>query len=234
MTQRCVLIILAIAFLLPNPSWSLSIRVLPGGIPVGSPEQLIKEGLLLGSTQHLRQAWKEYAHAVQLDPKFLEGYLQLGRLYFHLSLLQATGEQDYLDALSYARRALELAPGNGEAHRVMAMVLSGRGEFLEAMDEVTLAFSLNPSSEFVLCDMAAIHMAMHQPQKTVELLEGKGLRNGWSYFILSLAWLQKGERGRALINLKKAERLGFTGYWTDLVESVIQKRSNATLPYQNR
>lgn len=221
----------ALLFLLIPAAWGLSIRVLPGGIPVASPEQLIAEGIRLGSSQLLRQAWSEYEKAVHLEPKLIEGYLQLGRIYFQLSLLSAVGGDDFQRAKSYAEKALILSPKSAESHRAMAMVLSGKGSYLNAMDELRLALTLNPGNEYILSDMAIIHLALRQPDKAVEILEGRSLKSGWSYYVLALAWLQQGQKGRALLNFKKAEKVGFSGYWLDLAFDALKRDLPISLPF---
>jgi len=183
---------------------------------MGSADQLMAEGIRLGSSQILRQAWEAYEKALVLNPEFLDGYFKLGRIYFHLSLLGSAAEEDFQKAQRFADLVLKKAPMNPEAHRLMGEVLSGKGAYLDAMQELKLALNMNPGNEFILCDMASIHLALHQPEETISLLEGKSLRDGWSLYILGLAWLQKGEKGRALINFKKAQKRGFSGYWLNL------------------
>ena len=210
---------------------ALSIRVLPGGIPIGSADQMIAEGTRLGSTQLLRQAWDAYEKAVKMDPKMLNGYLQLGRIYFQLSLLHAANADDFNKAKSYIDKAMAMAPDNQDVHHTMGMVLSGKGEYLDALDELKLALSFNPGNEYVICDLASIHLALRQPDKTIHMLEGKSLKNGWSYFVLAMAWLQKQQKGHALLNLKKAEKIGFSGYWLDLAMDAVKRDISVSIPF---
>jgi len=198
-----------------QPSMAVSVRVLQGGIPIAEPQQLVEEGLRLGNEQMLRQAWDVYEKAIQLDPGTTDGYRQLGRVYFNLSLIGAAKDDDYVRASEYARLLGSRDPGSADAHHLMGVVLSGKGAYLDALDELRLALSLKPANELILCDIASIHLALHQPEETIRMLEGKTLHRGWSYYILSMAWLQKGERGRAWLNLLKARKHGFSGYWVD-------------------
>ncbi len=216
MSNRIFLATWLLIFSLVGVASAVSIRVLPGGIPLGSAEQLMREGIRLGSSQLLRQAWDAYEKAVALDPEYLEGYLHLGRIYFHLSLLGNATAEESRKAQYFADILLEKAPEVADAHRLMGMVLSGKGAYLDALQELQLALHLNPGNEFVICDMASIHLALKQPDQTISLLEGRSLRDGWSYYILGMAWLQKGEKGRAMINFKKSRALGFSGYWLDM------------------
>jgi hypothetical protein len=64
-------------------------------------------------------------------------------------------------------------------------------------------------------DLAALHVTLHQPERTIELLEGYNHKNGWAYVVLALAWIQKQQHGKAILNLFKARKLGYSGYWID-------------------
>lgn len=211
------------------PSEAVSVRVLQGGIPMGDAQQLVEEGLRLGNEQMLRQAWEAYEKAVHLDPDANDGYRQLGRVYFYLSLIGAANNDDFIRASEYARLLDSKDPGSADAHHLMGVVLSGKGAFLDALDELRLALSLKPANELILCDIASIHLALHQPEETIRILEGKSIRRGWSYYILAMAWLQKGERGRAWLNLLKARKQGFSGYWVDTTLEMLMRdiRMNA-------
>lgn len=225
MSMRCKVLGILVCGLIAatgQPADAVSIRVMQG-IPVGDPQQLVEEGLRLSNEQMLRQAWEAYEKAVRLDPETVEGYRQLGRVYFNLSLIGAANDDDYVRASEYARLIGAKAPESADAHHIMGMVLSGKGAYLDALDELRLALHLNPANELILCDIASIHLALHQPDETVRLLEGKTLRRGWSYYILAMAWLQKGERGRAWMNLLKARRQGFSGYWVDTTLDMLRR-----------
>lgn len=205
------------------PADAVSVRVLQGGIPVADLQQLVEEGFRLGNERMLRQAWDAYEKAVHLDPDATDGYRQLGRVYFDLSLIGAAHDEDYARASEYARLLGMKEPGSADAHHLMGIVLSGKGAFLDALDELRLALSLKPANELILCDIASIHLALHQPDETIRILEGKALKRGWSYYILAMAWLQKGERGRAWLNLLKARTQGFSGYWVDTTLEMLMR-----------
>ncbi len=223
MSIRYVSLLLAVGLLISGPASAISIRVFPGGIPLGSAQQLMDEGMRLGNTQMLRQAWDAYEKAVKLDPNSSQGYLGMGRIFFYLSMLDAAGPEDVSRAQKLAEVAStgNLAPG--DVHYLLGMVLSGKGAYLDAVDELKLALYFNPGNEFILCDLASIHLTLHQSDAIIELLEGKNLRSGWAYLNLAMAWLQKGEKGKAWLNLVKAQKLGYTGYWLEKTKTLIQK-----------
>jgi len=194
---------------------ALSIRVLEGGIPIIDPGKMMEDGLRLGNTELLRQAWRHYEDSVTLPEGMGNGYLELGRIYFYLSLLGSSNESDYNIAEHFARQAIADNPENADAHHALGLILAGRGAFLDAFEELTLALHLNPTNEFLLVDLASLHLALHQPVKTIEYLEGRSHKTGWAYVVLAMAWSQQNQKGKAILNLLKARKMGFGGYWID-------------------
>ncbi len=194
---------------------ALSIRVLEGGIPIIDPGKMMEDGLRLGNTELLRQAWRHYEDSVTLPESMGNGYLELGRIYFYLSLLGSSNESDYNIAEHFARQAIADNPENADAHHALGLILAGRGAFLDAFEELTLALHLNPTNEFLLVDLASLHLALHQPIKTIEYLEGRSHKTGWAYVVLAMAWSQQNQKGKAILNLLKARKMGFGGYWID-------------------
>lgn len=192
-----------------------SIRVLEGGIPIVEFQKMVDEGLRLGNAELLRQAWEHYEDAVKFSEGNGSDYLELGKIYFYLSLLGNSTQEDFDTAEFYARRAVSENPADANAHRALGLVLAGRGAFLDAFEELTLALNLNPTNEFLICDLASLHLALHQPIKTIEYLEGRNHKSGWAYVVLAMAWTQQDQKGKAILNLLKAKKMGFTGYWID-------------------
>lgn len=210
-------------------SSALSIRVLEGGIPIVDPQKLVDEGLRLGNAELLRQAWQHYEDAVKFSEGPGTGYLELGRIYFYLSLLGDSTQTDFETAEYYARQAIADNPQNADAHQALGLILAGRGAFLDAFEELTLALHLNPGNEYLVCDLASLHLALHQPIKTIEYLEGRSHKNGWAYVVLAMAWSQQNQKGKAILNLLKAKRLGFSGYWLDTMLGQFAEEFNLPL-----
>ncbi|MDD3148442.1 MAG: hypothetical protein PHD82_14205 [Candidatus Riflebacteria bacterium] len=209
---------------------AFSIRVLEGGIPIVDPHQMVEDGLRLGNADLLRQAWKHYEDSVVLPTGIGSGYLELGRIYFYLSLLGDSTETDYELAERFARQAISDNPQNADAHHALGLILAGRGAFLDAFEELTLALHLNPTNEFLLVDLASLHLALHQPVKTIEYLEGRSHKNGWAFVVLAMAWSQQNQKGKAILNLLKARKMGYGGYWIDTMLAQFAEEFN--LPFK--
>jgi serine/threonine protein kinase/Tfp pilus assembly protein PilF len=81
---------------------------------------------------------KQYAQkALELDPSLPEAHLALARIYFF-------GDWDWIRADNEFRRALELNPGDSEAHRTYAAYLVAMGRQEEAMAHAHRAQELDP------------------------------------------------------------------------------------------
>lgn len=196
---------------------AIPLRVLEGGIPMVDPQDLIDEGIRLGSSELLRQAWQHYEDSLSLSGATPMASLEMGKIYYHLSLLGESTEEDFDTAEFFARQAVDDNPESADAHRALGLILAGRGAYLDALEEINLALYLNPGNQLLIYDLAALHIALHQPKKTIELLEGRNHDSGWPYVVLSLAWMQQNQRGKAILSLMKAKKLGYSGYWIDQI-----------------
>ncbi|EKD83164.1 MAG: hypothetical protein ACD_39C00844G0002 [uncultured bacterium] len=215
--NKIKLFVLPAVFLLASvmTASALSIRVVEGGVPLVNPQEMIEEGIRQGNVDLLRQAWRHYEDSLLVENDAKTGFLELGKIYFHLSLLGYSTQSEFDTAEYYARQAVDQNPENSDAHRALGLIFAGRGAFLDAYEELTLALYLNPANEFLVYDLAALHLALRQPKKTIEYLEGRNHKQGWPYVVLAMAWTQEEQRGRAILNLYKARRLGYSGYWVD-------------------
>ncbi len=205
---------------------ALSIRVVEG-IPVGDYQSMVEDGMRLGNAELLRTAWSHYENAIMFgkdDDIAASSYLELGKIYFYLSLLGKSTDEDFFKAENYARQILNDFPDDSDAHRTLGLIFAGRGAFMDAFDEFYLALKLNPGNSLILCDMASLHLALHQPDKTISCLEDLKNTNGWNQIMLAMAYSQKDQNVKAYMALKKAELIGYKGYWLDTMRSVLAKK----------
>jgi tetratricopeptide (TPR) repeat protein len=204
---------------------ALSIRVVEG-VPLGNYEAMVEDGLRLGNAELLRKAWTHYENAITFDSKnspAATSYLELGKIYFYLSLLGCSTEEEYFKAESYAKKILESNPNESDAHRALGLIFAGHGSYMDAFEELSLALKLNPTNDLLVCDMASLHLALHQPDKTIEYLEKLKANKGWNQILLAMAYSQKHLNGRAYLAINRAEKLGYKGYWVDMMKESISK-----------
>lgn len=201
------------------------------GVPVVDPQQLVREGIRLGNAELLRQAWQHYEEMISLSGATPLSSLELGQIYYHLSLLGESTNEDFDTAEFFARQAVADNPVNADAHRALGLILAGRGAYLDAFEELSLAWHLNPGNELIIYDLAAIHITLRQPRKTIELLEGKKHDGGWPYVLLAMAWAQEKQPGKSILNLMKARKMGHSDYWVDHMLKQLAEELN--LPLQD-
>lgn len=207
---------------------ALSIRIIEG-VPLGNYKAMVEEGLRLGNIELLKKAWQHYEKAIKFDEEegvAASSYLELGKIYFYLSLLGSSTDDEYFKAENYARRVLKVYPQDPDAHRALGLIFAGRGAYVDAFEEFSLALKLNPANDLVICDMASLHLALHQPNKTIDFLENIRKTSGWSQILLAMAYSQKNMNGRAMLALSRAEKMGYNGYWVDTMRKSIAKKLN--------
>lgn len=194
---------------------ALKLTFLEGGLPFADISQLIEEGIRLGDVHMLRLAWEQCEKSIKLSGATTTNVLDLGRIFFNLSLLGDSTNEDFEFAENVAKELIEQYPQDSDAQRALGLILAGRGAYLDAFDKLLLALQLNPANEFVIYDLATLHVALHQPQNVISVLESKNLNSSWGYVVLAMAWIQQNCRGRAILALYRARHKGLGNYWVE-------------------
>ena len=99
----------------------------------------------------------------------------------------------FIEAESYARRAVELAPDDYSVHSDLAFVHLNRGEFERAHSEYERACQLNRNDPDLLCEMAEMKIYFGHADEAVTLITNAMELNpyfpdwyrwnlGWAYF----------------------------------------------------
>jgi tetratricopeptide (TPR) repeat protein len=144
---------------------------------------------------------KQYAlKALEIDPNLAEAYTSLGAVRF-------LADWDWPEAERGFRRALELNPGDMEAHRMYSVYLLAMGRTEEASAEIRRAQELEPHS--VALQIAVgwtfyyarrYDQAVEQCGKSLEL----GLNFVGSYDCLGLSYLAKKMYEQAIAECQRA------------------------------
>jgi tetratricopeptide (TPR) repeat protein len=107
-------------------------------------EELIKRGIELLTAGKYDEAIGKFLEAVRRDPKAWNGYLYLARAY--------VAKGSWSDAIASGRKALELAPGNGDVVSALAQAFLGAGvdalnrrQFVEAIGHLREYITLKPT-----------------------------------------------------------------------------------------
>jgi tetratricopeptide (TPR) repeat protein len=99
--------------------------------------------------------------AVALDDSLPEAHRAL-------AFAEMYGSWDFIDAEKEFRRAIELNPGDPQAHRWYANAFAVPGRFPDALDEISKSQELDPSSHATLADKG---MMLYDAGRTKEAIE---------------------------------------------------------------
>jgi TolB-like protein/Tfp pilus assembly protein PilF len=161
---------------------------------------------LFGATsfREVEQPAREAAlKALAADANSAEGYTAL-------AIFKNRYEWDWAGSEHDFRRAIELNPGNVEAHRFFAFLLSALGRHDEAISEIQTAEQLDPLSSLVQSDLGlGFYRAQKYEQAELRLKRAIDLdpRNHVAWLRLSDLHREMGRYADAIASLEKAKAL---------------------------
>ena len=151
------------------------------------------------SSQVLPEAEAAAVKALQLDDTLASAHTVLGQI--HAYSLEFPGVLDEF------RSAIQLNPGDANAHHWYALSLAAAGKSSEAISEMKLAQELDPRSLIINANLSWVFYlagkddeAIAQAQKTIAMDPSFAVARGY----LGQAYLAKGESEKALAELQKA------------------------------
>jgi len=149
------------------------------------------------------QARQFALRAVELDPSLADAHLALGGIYFF-------GDWDWVKADREFKSALELDPGNSEAHRSYAYYLTALGRRQEAMSEIQRALEVDPlyiatqiTAGWVFYFSRQYDQAITQCQQSLEL----DPNSAGAYDCLGSSYLAEGDHEKAIAASQRAYTL---------------------------
>jgi len=150
--------------------------------------------------------------SLQLDDEIAESHSTMGSIKMY-------NEWDFAAATIEFKRAIELNPNYAEAHFYYAVCLGILGRHTEAVQEVSIAYSLDPFSLRINDNVAMVYFLAGDHEKEVEV--GRRLielePNSWNGHVVV---------GRGLMNLNRYEEA-----LPELEMAVHQNSSSITLRY---
>jgi adenylate cyclase len=123
--------------------------------------------LLKFKLDEMPRAREFFACAIELDPTLAAAYTGTALLYLvesHWFASRSHAEAAVL-AAEQARKAIDMDPGDAEAHGVLASALFSSGDFKEAATHAQQALSINPSCALANYTKGAILLHSGQPAK---------------------------------------------------------------------
>jgi serine/threonine-protein kinase len=147
---------------------------------------------------------KQYAQkALNLDPTLADAHVALGAIHF-------LGDRDWAAADTEFKRAIELNPGDSEAHRGYSNFLSAMGREADAQIEIHRALELDPlyiatqiTAGWVYYFARQYDKAAEQCQKALEL----DSNSAGAYDCLGSSYLARGMYDRAIAACQQAVKL---------------------------
>ena len=118
----------------------------------GSADEHNLKGAELLEAGDYGAAAEEFKTAVEIDPKFSDGYYNLGKVYSQI--------KDYDQALVSYKKAIELDPENARYHYNLAIVYGQKGLTKESEQEYLLAISFDPYYDKAHNNLGALYVKM--------------------------------------------------------------------------
>lgn len=160
-----------------------------------------------GAADSYRRALDEY--------RALPGDVPRDAWEVHLNLGRLEGKAgDAEAALEHYRRAVELAPGEGEPHYNLGLLLLGRGDAAGAAEQLGRAARLEPGLPRVAVYLGRALLAAGRPGEALPVARGAvqaAPRDPRARFLLGGLLLQAGRAEEAVAELERALELGPAG-----------------------
>lgn len=110
-------------------------------------------------------ALKYFQEAAAKDPNFARSYSGMADAYFDLADWRCWPQSTFAKAEVAALKAMELDPGNGEAHSSIGeLAFSHDWDWTKAAEEFSKALQLDPNNSGILCDHAIYLVSIGRPE----------------------------------------------------------------------
>ena len=128
------------------------------------PEAQTNLGNLYAARGELEQAETAYETAIDLNPVFTPGYINLADLY------RVSGNETAAEKL--LRRAIRVIPENADVHYALGLSLIRQQRGDEAIGELRLASTLNPDNAHYIYVYAVALNSTGKPEQAIMVLQG--------------------------------------------------------------
>ncbi|GAB4132640.1 MAG: hypothetical protein Kow0040_13740 [Thermogutta sp.] len=127
-----------------------------------SPRLYVAMAKLHEKSNQFEKAEEQYRRALQMDAKYLDALLGLGRL--------KDREGDYKEALETYQRAVKYHPENAAAWNHLGLCLARQGKLSEAADALQKAVNLDPRHELYRTNLAVIFVEAGRTEEALQQL----------------------------------------------------------------
>jgi tetratricopeptide (TPR) repeat protein len=162
-----------------------------------TPDQLVKEGVILHDEEKYDEAIEKFEAAVKIDPKNYTAYYELSNTYF--------AKQDLKKTKYYAEKASKAEGETGAlAYTMLGTVLDLDGKPKEAIKNYKKALKLQSGNYNIYLNMAVTYANMKEPvEAETAIIEAIKLKpeHPSSHYILGVLNVQQGRKTKALLAL---------------------------------
>ncbi len=165
--KKLILFIVLILFFAVDIAWA------------NKAEEWFEKGNMAMSSGYNNVAIRFFKKAIEIDPNYLESYINIGLLY--------NKEGDTEKAISYYEKAIAVDPDFTKAHYNLGVVYVKKGKLDKAISEFKRCISIDP-------DYAEVYSQLG----TVYLSKGHNSEAADHFYKAGLLFLKQGDKGSAL------------------------------------
>jgi eukaryotic-like serine/threonine-protein kinase len=215
----------------------------------------------IGSASNLRVARQLYARAVEEDPRFAPAWARLGRCHYLIGKADENRAENFAQAESCFRRALDLNPDLALAHNLYALMEIDQGRAQSAMVRLltqALSGTVQPELYAALvqacrfCGLLEASVAAHERARALDSTiatggyqalwqlgeEERALREGIRpVLVRAIVTGMRGDRAGAIAILRDAETPRLTNLIRNLIlglRAVFENRPDVAFEYANQ
>ena len=142
-------------------------------------DEWFEKGNMAMSSGYNNVAIRFFKKAIEIDPNYLESYINIGLLY--------SKEGDTEKAISYYEKAIAVDPDFTKAHYNLGTVYAEKGKSDKAISEFKKCLSINPN-------LAKAHLKLG----TAYISKGLDSKAADHFYRAGLLFLKQGDKGSAL------------------------------------
>ena len=151
---------------------------------------------MVAKAESIPKAKQAATAALQLDEALAEAHIASGRISMYY-------DWDWVRAERELKRAIELNPDSGDAHREYAAYLTNRGQSEQAIAEAKLARNLDPVTAVTNFQLAWALISAHRYDEAIEQSQQALTMFPRAHFWIGLAYLGKAQYDQAATEFEK-------------------------------
>ena len=179
-----------------------SATAVPAHVPPSETEELYKRGQAEAKRKNWANAIEAFAAAVKADPRYPEGWRELGRVHMYA--------RQYAEAEAAFRKYLELAPDDHLAYVNMAWALQTEKKYELVEDMLVKRIAVAPNDGDALYRLGLAYLALHLPEQAVPVLERSTVqfpKYVQAHYSLGRAYLETHQDDRAVETFRNVLKL---------------------------